>query len=67
MFYVYIVTNQRNGTIYIGMTDDLGRRIYEQKEKVLPRFTGRHGCNRLEMSGLDMAKQKPPPVTPAAA
>ncbi len=47
MFYTYITTNVRNGTIYIGMTDDLGRRIHEHKTKALPGFATRHGCDRL--------------------
>ena len=47
MFYTYIVASRRNGTIYTGMTDDIARRIYEHKEKVLPGFAARHGCDRL--------------------
>jgi putative endonuclease len=46
-FYVYIVASQRNGTIYIGMTDDLPRRIYEHKIKAYPGFTARYGCDKL--------------------
>ena len=46
-FYVYIVASGRNGTLYIGMTDDLGRRVWEHKEKVYRGFSANHGCNRL--------------------
>ena len=46
-FYVYIVANRRNGAIYIGMTDDLGKRIWQHKTKALPGFTARYGCDRL--------------------
>jgi putative endonuclease len=46
-FYVYIVASQRNGTIYIGMTDDLAKRIYEHKTKAQPGFTATYGCDRL--------------------
>ena len=46
-FYVYIVSSQRNGTIYIGMTDDLGRRIWQHRTKAFGGFTARHGCNQL--------------------
>ena len=46
-FFVYIVASQRNGTIYIGMTDDLARRIFEHKTKALPGFTARYGCDKL--------------------
>jgi putative endonuclease len=38
-FYVYILANKRNGTLYIGMTDDLARRIWEHREGVADGFT----------------------------
>ncbi|HEX4183867.1 MAG TPA: GIY-YIG nuclease family protein [Caulobacteraceae bacterium] len=46
-FYVYIVANRRNGTIYAGMTDNLARRIWEHRSKAIPGFTARYGCDRL--------------------
>lgn len=46
-FYVYIVANRRNGTIYTGMTDDLGRRVWEHKSRAIRGFTARYGCDRL--------------------
>ena len=46
-FYVYIVASARNGTIYIGMTDDLARRVWEHKEKINAGFTAKYGCDRL--------------------
>jgi putative endonuclease len=46
-FYVYIVASARNGTIYVGMTDDLSRRIWEHKTGEIPGFTARYGCDRL--------------------
>jgi len=46
-FYVYIVASQRNGTLYTGSTDDLGRRIFEHREKTFPGFTAKHGVARL--------------------
>ncbi len=46
-FYVYIVANQRNGTIYVGMTDDLGGRIWQHKSKAHPGFTATYGCDQL--------------------
>jgi putative endonuclease len=46
-FYVYIVANRRNGTIYVGMTDDLARRIWEHKSRAIPGFTAKYGCDQL--------------------
>ncbi len=45
-FYVYIVANHRNGTFYVGMTDDLARRIWEHKSKALKGFTAKYGCDQ---------------------
>ena len=38
-FFVYILASRRNGTLYVGMTDDLVKRVWMHKEKVLPGFT----------------------------
>lgn len=38
-FFVYFLASQRNGTLYIGMTDDLVRRVWQHREGVLPGFT----------------------------
>ena len=46
-FYVYIVANRRNGAVYVGMTDDLGQRIWQHKTKAFPGFTARYGCDKL--------------------
>lgn len=45
--YVYIVTNQKRGTLYIGVTSDLERRIYEHREGRTPGFASKYGCNQL--------------------
>ena len=45
--YVYIVTNQKSGTLYIGVTSDLERRIYEHREGLTPGFAWKYGCTRL--------------------
>ncbi|MBK8198652.1 MAG: GIY-YIG nuclease family protein [Acidobacteria bacterium] len=47
MFYTYIITNKRNGTLYTGHTDDLARRMWEHRGGHLPGFARKYGCNRL--------------------
>jgi putative endonuclease len=39
MFYVYILASRKNGTLYIGCTDDLARRIDQHRAKAVPGFT----------------------------
>ncbi|WP_452221392.1 GIY-YIG nuclease family protein [Lacinutrix salivirga] len=47
-WYVYIMTNKRNGVIYIGVTDNIEERIKEHKLKVYPKsFTARYNCDKL--------------------
>ncbi len=44
---VYIVTNKRNGTLYVGVTSDLPRRIWEHKEKIADGFTKKYDLDKL--------------------
>jgi putative endonuclease len=46
-YYVYILASGRHGTLYVGMTGDLIRRVYEHREKLTPGFTNRYGVTRL--------------------
>jgi len=46
-YYVYIMASKRNGTLYIGITNDLIRRIYEHKEKLIEGFTKRYNITQL--------------------
>ena len=46
-YYVYILASKRNGTLYIGMTNDLVRRIYEHKQNLVPGFTQQYSVHRL--------------------
>ncbi len=46
-FYVYILTNQQNGTLYIGRTDDLIKRVWQHKEQLMKGFTSRYDVNKL--------------------
>lgn len=47
-WYVYIMTNKRNGVLYIGVTDNLEERIKEHKSKIYPKsFTAKYNCDKL--------------------
>ncbi len=46
-YFVYILASKRNGTLYIGVTNDLARRIWEHREGLVPGFTKKHGVKRL--------------------
>ncbi len=45
--YVYIMSNKKNGTLYIGSTTDLIKRIWEHKNKVMSGFTAKYNLNKL--------------------
>ena len=44
---VYILASQRNGTLYIGATSDIARRVFEHKEEAIEGFTKDYGVHRL--------------------
>ncbi len=47
-YYIYILASSHNGTLYIGVTSDLKKRIYEHKNKLHPEsFTAQHNVTRL--------------------
>ncbi len=45
--WLYIMTNRPNGTLYVGLTADLARRVWEHREGIASQFTRRHGLQRL--------------------
>jgi putative endonuclease len=45
-YYVYILTNVNNTVLYTGVTNDLVRRTWEHKEKIIPGFTSRYKISK---------------------
>ena len=46
-YYVYIITNCKNTVLYIGVTNNLERRVYEHKNKLIEGFSKRYNLNKL--------------------
>ena len=46
-YWVYILCSRRNGTLYVGVTNDLLRRIHEHKEHLMPGFTKKYDVTKL--------------------
>ncbi len=46
-YYVYILANKTNTTLYVGMTNDLKRRLYEHKHKLLEGFSKKYNVDKL--------------------
>ncbi len=46
-YYVYILTNKNNNVLYIGVTNDLERRVFEHKNKLVEGFTKKYNLNKL--------------------
>jgi putative endonuclease len=46
-FFLYILASGRNGTLYVGVTNDLAHCVTEHKSKLVPGFTRRYGVDKL--------------------
>lgn len=46
-YYVYLLTNKNDKVMYVGVTNNLERRMYEHKAKVVPGFTQKYNVNKL--------------------
>jgi putative endonuclease len=47
MYYVYLLASRKHGTLYLGVTNDLVRRVYEHRTKAVRGFTSRYGVTKL--------------------
>ena len=61
-YFVYVLASKRNGTLYIGITNNLEKRIYEHKNGLVDGFTKEYNVNRLvffeEVSSVESAIQR---------
>jgi len=46
-YYIYIMSNKKNGTLYVGMTSSLIKRVYQHKNKVIDGFTKKYNLQKL--------------------
>jgi putative endonuclease len=46
-YYVYVLSSRKNGTLYIGITNDIARRVWEHRQGTGSRFVKRYGITRL--------------------
>ncbi|HXJ02696.1 MAG TPA: GIY-YIG nuclease family protein [Micropepsaceae bacterium] len=46
-YYVYILASDRNGTLYVGVTNDIARRLYEHRNDLIEGFTKRYAVHHL--------------------
>ena len=47
LYWVYILASRRNGTLYVGVTNDLSRRVHEHKQKIADGFTRKYDVDQL--------------------
>jgi putative endonuclease len=47
VYHVYILASRIGGTLYVGVTGDLVRRVYQHRQKIMEGFTAKYGVSRL--------------------
>ena len=47
VYFVYILTNRSNNVLYTGVTNNLGRRLYEHQNNLTPGFASKYRCHKL--------------------
>jgi putative endonuclease len=61
-YYVYILTNKHNKVLYTGVTNNLQRRVYEHREKLIEGFTKKYNVDKLvyyeETESIEIAIQR---------
>jgi putative endonuclease len=61
-YFVYILANEPKGVLYVGVTNDLARRIWQHKSKTVQGFTSKYGVTRLvfyeEHDSIQDARQR---------
>ena len=46
-YYVYLLSSKHNTVLYLGVTNDLKRRVFEHKEKLVDGFSKKYNCDKL--------------------
>ncbi len=46
-YFVYLLASRKHGTLYLGVTNDVGRRVFQHKTKAFLGFTSRYGVDKL--------------------
>lgn len=46
-YYIYLLSNKNNNVLYVGVTNNLERRVYEHKNKIIEGFTAKYNINKL--------------------
>jgi putative endonuclease len=56
IYYVYMLASHRNGTLYVGVTNDVMRRTYQHKNELIEGFTKKYGIHMMRSRGRSSLK-----------